>query len=65
MNQVTTTKMMKKISIALDETEQNMLLIALMEKAISCQGEPAEESYKQLYGEFYEAIATGTIIDEQ
>ncbi len=56
---------MKKISIALDETEQNMLLIALMEKAISCQGKPAEESYKQLYGEFYEAIATGTIIDEQ
>ena len=56
--------MMKKISIVLDETEQGMLLTALMEKAISCHGTPAEESYKRLYGDVKEAIATGIKIDE-
>lgn len=48
---------MKIIRIEVDETYQELLLTALMEKAVACAGTPAEKSYQMLYGDVKEAIA--------
>lgn len=57
---------MKKISIVLDQTEQQMVLVALMEKAwCSPEGSQARENYERLYGDFKEAIANGEKVNEQ
>ena len=48
---------MKIIRIAVDETYQELLLTALMEKTVARAGTPAEKSCRMLYGDVKEAIA--------
>lgn len=58
------TKTMKKISIVLDQTEQVMILLSMMEMAVSEFGTQAGERYMRLYRNFREAIINSEEVND-